>query len=73
MWLTLSEVARYLRVSKETIYKLAQASKIPASKLGNQWRFKQELVDQWMQTQTPATETETRKIEIEKNMEVHRG
>lgn len=52
MWLTLSEVAKYLRVSKETVYKLAQQSRIPASKLGNQWRFKQELVDQWLEAQT---------------------
>jgi excisionase family DNA binding protein len=71
MWLTLSEVARYLRVSKETIYKLAQASKIPASKLGNQWRFKQDLVDQWLQTQTP--ETSASEATAGRNREVHRG
>jgi excisionase family DNA binding protein len=52
MWLTISEIAEYLRVSKETIYKLAQQSKIPASKLGNQWRFRRDLVDEWLRTQT---------------------
>lgn len=47
MWLTISELADYLRVSKETIYKLAQQAQIPASKIGNQWRFRRDLVDDW--------------------------
>lgn len=48
MWLTIDEVAQYLKVSKETIYKLVQQSQIPASKLGNQWRFYRETVDAWL-------------------------
>ncbi|OFZ54754.1 MAG: hypothetical protein A2428_01025 [Bdellovibrionales bacterium RIFOXYC1_FULL_54_43] len=48
MWMTVEEVAAYLRVSRETIYKLVQQNKIPASKLGNQWRFNRERVDQWL-------------------------
>lgn len=47
MWMTIDETANYLRVSKETIYRLAQKSEIPASKIGNQWRFKREAVDSW--------------------------
>ncbi len=71
MWLTLSEVAEYLRVSRETIYKLAQQSKIPASKLGNQWRFKQDLVDQWLQSQT--SEPLEKELTAGNQREVHRG
>jgi len=29
-------------------YHLAQKGKIPASKLGNLWRFKKEEIDEWM-------------------------
>ena len=50
-WLTLPEVADYLQVSKDLIYRLAQKGKIPASKVGNQWRFKKEKIDQWMEDQ----------------------
>jgi len=47
-WMTLQEVAKYLRVSKDSIYRLAQKGQIPASKLGNLWRFKKEEIDEWM-------------------------
>ena len=50
-WMTLPEVAEYLQVSRDLIYRLAQKGKIPASKVGNQWRFKKEKIDQWMETQ----------------------
>lgn len=47
-WITIEEVAKYLQVSKDLIYRLAQKGKIPASKLGNLWRFKKEEIDEWM-------------------------
>jgi len=46
--MTLEEVAKYLWVSKDSIYRLAQKGEIPASKLGNLWRFKKEEIDEWM-------------------------
>ena len=48
-WMTVKEVAEYLQVSPDVIYRLAQAGKIPASKVGAQWRFKREKVDAWME------------------------
>lgn len=47
-WMTVEEVAQYLQVSRDSIYRLAQKGKIPASKLGNLWRFKKEEIDGWM-------------------------
>lgn len=47
--MTLVEVAAYLRLSKDTVYRLANAAKIPASKVGNQWRFRKEDVDAWFE------------------------
>lgn len=47
-WMTLKEVAEYLNVSKDSIYRLAQKREIPASKLGNLWRFRKEEIDDWM-------------------------
>jgi excisionase family DNA binding protein len=48
-WMTLQEVAEYLQVSRDLIYRLAQKGKMPASKVGSQWRFKKDKVDQWME------------------------
>ena len=47
--LTLAEVATYLRLSKDTVYRMASNAKLPASKVGNQWRFRREDVDQWLE------------------------
>lgn len=46
--MTLEEVASYLRLSKDTVYRMAQRGRIPASKVGMQWRFRREDVDQWL-------------------------
>lgn len=48
-WMTLQEVAEYLQLSKDQIYRLAQGGRIPASKVGSRWRFRRERVDQWME------------------------
>ena len=46
-WMTLDEVADHLQVSKDSVYRLVQKNEIPASKIGNLWRFKKEEVDEW--------------------------
>ncbi|MCD6345402.1 MAG: helix-turn-helix domain-containing protein [Anaerolineae bacterium] len=50
--MTVQEVAQYLRLSTATVYKLAQAGKIPATRVGRAWRFKQELIDEWIKQQS---------------------
>jgi excisionase family DNA binding protein len=47
-WLTLEQIAEYLQISTSSIYKMAQAEKIPAYKVGRQWRFKKEEIDRWV-------------------------
>lgn len=49
--MTLSEVADYLRVTQKTIYRLLEQSKIPATKVGRQWRFKKRSIDEWLNKQ----------------------
>jgi len=48
--LTLAEVARYLRVSKTSVYSWAQAGNIPAGKVGKQWRFSKRKISRWWMT-----------------------
>ena len=57
MWLTIEELAEHLKVSKETIYKMAKAKRIPSSKIGNQWRFNKDVIDQWLVSQADSRTT----------------
>jgi excisionase family DNA binding protein len=45
--MTLEEVAAYLKVKPQTIYTWAQEKRIPAAKLGKEWRFRKSLIDRW--------------------------
>jgi excisionase family DNA binding protein len=45
--MTLEEVAGYLKVKPQTIYTWAQEKRIPAAKLGKEWRFKRSIIDEW--------------------------
>lgn len=47
-WLSVDEIAFHLGVSKESIYRWAERGKMPAHKLGRQWKFKASEVDSWM-------------------------
>jgi excisionase family DNA binding protein len=46
--LTTEQVAEYLKVDKFTVYRLVTQKKIPAFKVGSQWRFKQRLIEDWL-------------------------
>ena len=45
--MTLDEVAVYLRVHPSTVYRLLKQKQIPAFKMGSDWRFNLEAIDQW--------------------------
>ena len=46
-FMTVEEVAAYLRLSKKTIYRLLWQGNIPAAKIGHQWRFNKAYIDKW--------------------------
>ena len=46
--LTLEEVARFLKVHPSTVYRLLKKKQIPAFKMGSDWRFNQESIEQWV-------------------------
>ena len=45
--MTLEEVAAYLKLKPQTIYTWAQEKRIPAAKLGKEWRFRKSIIDEW--------------------------
>jgi len=46
--MTVLEVAAYLRVTEKTIYRLLRQGKIPATKVGRQWRFEKASIEEWL-------------------------
>ena len=49
--MTLKETAEYLRINPSALYKFAREGTVPASKVGNRWRFQREVIDQWLREQ----------------------
>jgi len=47
--MTVKEVAEYLQLDEHTIYRMARKGEIPAYKIAGQWRFKKELIEQWLE------------------------
>jgi repressor LexA len=47
--LTLQEVAEYLKVDERTVYRMVKSKQLPAFKVRNQWRFKKEAIDKWIE------------------------
>lgn len=57
-WMTLEEVASYVRLSRSKLYDMAQAGEIPCSKVAGRWRFFRPEVDAWMLKQRPSSKGE---------------
>src|SRR5436190_17867994 len=54
-FLTTEEVLEYLQVNLRTVYRLIKAGKIPAVRVGRQWRFRKRDIDAWLDSQRPRT------------------
>ena len=52
-FLTTEEVLDYLQVNLRTVYRLIKAGKIPAVRVGRQWRFRKRDIDTWLESQRP--------------------
>ena len=52
-WMTLEDVAAYLKLSRSKIYEMARQGAIPCSKLVGRWRFSRSEIDAWVRQQRP--------------------
>src|SRR5215212_3718485 len=52
-FLNTEEVLEYLQVNLRTVYRLIKAGKIPAVRVGRQWRFRKTDIDGWLDSQRP--------------------
>ena len=45
--LTVSELSEYLRVHRSTVYRLLKKGQLPGFRIGSDWRFNVEAIDEW--------------------------
>ena len=50
--MTLAETCRYLKITPRTLYRYLQNRRIPAFKLGKEWRFVRSDLEQWIRDRT---------------------
>lgn len=55
--MNIRQASQYLGISPDTLYKYASEEVIPASKLGNRWKFKKSILDNWMEDRSLCSET----------------
>ncbi|MEQ8165690.1 MAG: helix-turn-helix domain-containing protein [Alphaproteobacteria bacterium] len=49
-WLSVDEIAVYLGVKRDTVYKWIDRKQMPAHKVGRLWKFRKEEIDQWVRS-----------------------
>ena len=52
-YLTTRQLQDILHVDRTTIYRMADDGRIPAVKVGNQWRFSRRSIEEWLKMQSP--------------------
>ena len=49
-WLSVDEIAAYLGIKRDTVYKWISEKQMPAHRMGRLWKFRKEEVDDWVKT-----------------------
>ncbi len=47
-YLSIEEVAQRFGINRTTVYRLAKLGRLPAFKVGNQWRFSEMRLEEWV-------------------------
>ena len=47
-YLSIHDVAKHFGVTPTTVYRLAQRGALPGFKIGNQWRFSEARLEEWV-------------------------
>ncbi len=54
--MNIRQASQYLGISADTLYKYVSEETIPAFKLGNRWKFKKSILDNWMEDRSLSSE-----------------
>ncbi len=53
-YLTVDELSEYLQVHKTTIYRMLKQGKLPGFRIGSDWRFSLEAIEEWVRDRIDA-------------------
>lgn len=49
-WLSVDEIAAYLGIKRDTVYKWIAEKEMPAHRMGRLWKFRKDEVDDWVKS-----------------------
>jgi excisionase family DNA binding protein len=57
--MTVHDIASYLRLSEAKVYRLAKDGSVPSFRCGKSWRFRRDLIDEWIKRETQQVHPDT--------------
>ena len=60
-WLSVDEIAEYLGIKRDTVYKWIDRKRLPAHKVGSLWKFRKEEIDTWVRSGNASDSSNARK------------
>jgi len=48
-WLSVDDIASYLGIKRDTVYKWISEKQMPAHRMGRLWKFRKKQVDAWVE------------------------
>jgi len=69
-WFSVDEIAEYLGVQPDTVYKWITRKDMPVHKLGRLWKFKTSEVDEWVRS---GAASDGRKRSSDQSTDVEKG
>jgi len=49
-WLSVDEIAAYLGIKRDTVYRWIGERNLPGHKIGRLWKFRKEDIDDWVKS-----------------------
>jgi excisionase family DNA binding protein len=49
-WLSVDEIAGYLGIKRDTVYKWITEKHMPCHRVGRLWKFRKEEIDEWVKS-----------------------
>ena len=54
-YLTVAELSEYLHIHRTTIYRMLRQGMLPGFRIGSDWRFSLEVIEEWLRDQMKTT------------------
>jgi len=49
-WLSVDDIAAYLGIKRDTVYRWISERNMPGHKIGRLWKFRKEEIDEWVKS-----------------------